>query len=265
MVPLRFVKVAIQRVAPRAVYRYDLWKIARREPEIRWLRHWCRPDRISIDVGANRGVYSCYMLRHSAAVLAFEPLPLMQAQLTQYFGDRVRVYPIALSDRDGQAELRLPRGLWSCATIDRGNPLELPAPRPVETIAVTTRRLDSYGLTKVGFIKIDVEGHEEFVLRGALETLRANRPMLLIEVEDRHNRGSLARVTALLAGLGYEGSFLDRGTLRPVTDFDPARDQSHAHVGMRGKQGRYINNFVFKPSECPRQDSNLHGVAPKGF
>ncbi len=63
MVPLKFIKVALQRVAPRAVYRYDLWKIANREPEIRHLREWCRPDRISIDVGANRGVYCCYMLR----------------------------------------------------------------------------------------------------------------------------------------------------------------------------------------------------------
>ena len=103
MVPLKFLKVALQRVAPRAVYRYDLWKIARREPETRRLRDWCRKDRISIDVGAHRGVYSCYMLPYSAAVHAFEPLPSLQAQLQQYFGDRIHLYAVALSDTDGPA------------------------------------------------------------------------------------------------------------------------------------------------------------------
>ena len=248
MVPLRFIKVALQRVAPRAVYRYDLWKIANREPEIRHLREWCRPDRISIDVGANRGVYCCYMLPLSAAVVAFEPLPSMQQPLQQYFGDRIALYPVALSDRDGQANLRLPRGLGSCATIDTHNPLDVADHRPIETIAVATRRLDSYRFKNVGFIKIDVEGHEEQVLRGALDTLRASRPTLLIESEERHNAGSLARVTALLAGLGYAGSFLDRGKIRPIADFDVARDQPQDSVGIRGKSGRYINNFVFKPT-----------------
>src|SRR5256714_12220403 len=248
MVPLRFLKVALQRLAPRAIYRYDLWKIANREPETRRLRDWCRKDRISIDVGAHRGVYACYMLPHSAAVHAFEPLPLLQEQLHQYFGDRIHLYPVALSDRDGQADLRLPRGLSSCATIDTHNPLDVADHRPIETIAVPTRRLDSYGFSNVGFIKIDVEGHEEHVLRGALDTLRASRPPLLIESEERHNPGALQRVTALLAGLGYAGSFLDRGKIRPIADFDVARDQPQDSVGIRGKSGRYVNNFAFKPT-----------------
>jgi FkbM family methyltransferase len=248
MVPLRFLKVALRRIAPRAVYRYDLWKIAQREPETRRLREWCRKDRISIDAGANRGVYSCYMLPHSAAVVAFEPLPSMQEELRQYFGDRIQLHPVALSDSDGQTSLRLPRGLTSCATIDPHNTLDVVDRRPIDTITVTTRRLDSYHFPNVGFVKIDVEGHEERVLRGALETVRESRPTLLIEIEERHNAESLARVTALLDGLGYDGWFLDRGRMRRIGEFDVSRDQDRDHVGLRGKLGRYINNFVFTPS-----------------
>ena len=246
MVPLRFLKVALQRLAPRAVYRYDLWKIANREPETRRLRDWCRKDHISIDVGAHRGVYACYMLPHSAAVHAFEPLPSLQEQLHQYFGDRIHLYPVALSDRDGQADLRLPRGLSSCATIDTHNPLDVADHRPIETIAVPTRRLDSYGFTNAGFIKIDVEGHEERVLSGALDTLRTSRPTLLIEIEERHNPGALQRLTALLGGLGYGGWFLDDGRMRPIGEFDLKRDQNSEHVGLRGRLGRYLNNFIFQ-------------------
>jgi FkbM family methyltransferase len=247
MVPFRFVKVALQRVAPRAVYRYDLWKIARREPEIRRLRDWCRSDRSSIDVGAARGVYCHYLLPHSSAVIAFEPLPAMQQPLQQFFGDRIHLHAVALSDRDGEAQLRLPRGLWSCATIDTRNPLEVADHRPIDTISVPMRRLDSYGFTNVGFIKIDVEGHEERVLQGALGTLGDSGPTLLIEIEERHNPGSLARVTALLGGLDYEGCFLDGTRLRPIAEFHLERDQNQANVGIRGRLGRYINNFLFKP------------------
>src|SRR2546423_2738034 len=235
MVPLRFLKVALQRLAPGPFYRYALCKIATRDPETRRLGDWCRKDRISIDVGAHRGVYACYMLLHSAAVHAFEPLPSLQEQLQQYFGDRIHLYPVALSDRDGQADLRLPRGLSSCATIDTHNPLDVADHRPIETIAVPTRRLDSYGFTNVGFIKIDDEGHDELVLRGALDTLRANRPTLLIEIEERHNPGALQRVTALLGGLGYEGWFLDDGGMRPAGEVDLKRAHNLGNVGLRGR------------------------------
>jgi hypothetical protein len=44
------------------------------------------------------------------------------------------------------------------------------------------KTLDSFGLTNIGFIKIDVEGHEECVLRGAVKTLEANGwPKILFE------------------------------------------------------------------------------------
>ena len=56
----------------------------------------------------------------------------------------------------------------------------------VETIRVPLRTLDSYNLSNIGFIKIDVEGHELDVLRGAEVTLRRDQPNLLIEIENRH-------------------------------------------------------------------------------
>ena len=78
------------------------------------------------------------------------------------------------------------------------------------------------------------------------DTLRASRPTLLIEIEERHNPGALQRVTALLGGLGYGGWFLDEGRMRPIGEFDLKRDQNSEHVGLRGRLGRYLNNFLFK-------------------
>ncbi|MGO8126768.1 FkbM family methyltransferase, partial [Rhizobium ruizarguesonis] len=56
----------------------------------------------------------------------------------------------------------------------------------VEEISVPTRRLDSYQFGPLGFIKIDVEGHELKVLKGSQAILNRDHPNLLIEAEDRH-------------------------------------------------------------------------------
>lgn len=240
-------RAALERTAPRLLYAYQIRRKRASEPEVALLPTLCRPGAIAIDVGANQGLYAYYMRPHAATVLAFEPLPQMQERLRTLFGGRVTVHPVALSDEDGECAIRLPRGNPSWATIDPRNSLALAGDTPLETIRVATRRLDGYGLDGVGFIKIDVEGHEEAVLRGAARTIARDRPTLLVEIEERHNPGSIARVAALLAGWGYRGSFLAGGRLRPLPEFDLARDQPVGNVGVSGKTGIYINNFIFKP------------------
>jgi len=88
---------------------------------------------------------------------------------------------------------------------------------------VETVTLDSLALRNVTFIKIDVEGHELEVLRGATETLRANRPVMMIEIRD-HN---LTPVRELLDGLGYAET-----TMKALT-------------GHEGSEG----NYFFTPRE----------------
>ena len=73
------------------------------------------------------------------------------------------------------------------------------------------RTLDSFGFASVGLIKIDAEGHEEAVLKGAADTLSRWRPSLIVEIEERHNPGGLARIRALFGGMGYVAAALDGG------------------------------------------------------
>jgi FkbM family methyltransferase len=57
---------------------------------------------------------------------------------------------------------------------------------------VSVRRLDDIDLGGgVGFLKIDVEGHEEAVLAGASRTLKQSMPAVLVEVEERHHTGAV--------------------------------------------------------------------------
>lgn len=241
-------KAIVEKTAPKLLYEYQIRRTRNSEPEINLLPTLCNRGKVSIDVGANRGLYSYHMLPHSSAVLAFEPLPLMQRRLRTHLGKRIAIYPVALSDHDGECEIRLPKGNHSWATIDPQNTLSLASDVEIEVIKVATRRLDSYGLGGVGFIKIDVEGHEEGVLRGAAETIARSKPTLLIEIEERHNAGSIERVAGFLKGLGYRGYFFDAGILKPMEEFELSKDQPITNVEVSGKVGRYINNFIFKPS-----------------
>ncbi len=93
--------------------------------------------------------------------------------------------------------------------------------------------------TPVRLIKCDVEGHELEVFRGGERLLRAQRPLLLFECEERqHRRHTSGEVFAFLEGLGYQGFFFARGGLRPLREFDPARHGEPSSA-------EYANNFAF--------------------
>ncbi len=68
--------------------------------------------------------------------------------------------------------------------------------------------LDDLDIQDVGFMKIDVEGHEYSVLKGAIYTIERYKPNLMIELDDRYNPGIFDRCTKVLRDMGYEGFFI---------------------------------------------------------
>jgi FkbM family methyltransferase len=220
---------------------------------------FCRPDRVAVDVGANMGIYAFAMARYARQVVAFEPNTDLWPFLRRFLGDKVRLEDAALSSEAGQAEFRVIADNTGIATIEANNPLSM-IERP-ETIAVrnvATRTLDSFGLADVSFIKIDVEGHEEAVLAGGRETIAGNRPVVLIEAEDRHNPGAPGRVADWFATLGYDGFFVKARRLCPVAALSPGDTDSSGLAG-----GVYINNFLYLPREDGALIVRAQSVAEK--
>ena len=219
------------------------------EWELQALPAYVPRGRMAIDVGGNIGVYSYHLGRLAREVVTFEPNPVFVDRLRRAGLSR-RLEQVALSDRTGTAELRIP--LWqgeACAGMGSLEAQAVPGSVLADTVQVPVRRLDDYGFRDVGFIKIDVEGHEESVLKGGLQTLERERPALLIEIEDRHNPGGLDRIRALLAG--YQGYFFAGGERRPLSEFIPAfhqraEDLDAAYATRR--LSRYVNNFLFLPA-----------------
>ncbi len=219
------------------------------EWELRQLPVYVPKNRSAIDVGGNIGIYSYHLGRLARRVITFEPNPLYADRLRR-IGLGKDLKEVALSDRSGTAELRIP--FWKGREDAAQASLEtdaVPGSMLARTVQVSVRRLDDYGFQGVGFIKIDVEGHEESVLRGGVETLSRERPVLLIEIEQRHNPGGLERIRALLSG--YRGFFFLNRQKLPLTDFDVSvhqrmEDLETAFTGRR--RSPYVNNFLFLPA-----------------
>ncbi len=217
------------------------------DPIIRRLAEFADPRRTAVDVGANIGVFSYFLARRCPRVVAYEPNPLVAERLRLAAADNVEVVRRGLSDRSGRATLSVPiiegrqvHGLGRVATNGDG--------RGAMLFEVELGRLDDEPLTDVGFIKIDVEGHEESVVRGGERLIRRDRPVILVEIEQRHTDTPVADIFALIEGFGYEGCFLKSGNLRPVAEFDVERDQDIANLSRAGTA--YINNFVFRPAQA---------------
>ncbi|MEP9377271.1 FkbM family methyltransferase [Aquabacter sp. CN5-332] len=227
---------------------------AARDPgsEINLLPLFVQPGETACDIGANHGLFTFFLLRRNVRVLAFEPNPRMVRILKYRFAAAIgrgdlQLFDCALSDEERQSILHVPKGFSPLGTLDGA--LVGEGGSETENIAVPVRRLDAAVRETVSFIKLDVEGHEARVLRGAEQLLRASHPTLLVEAEERHRPGAVALVKSYLAPLGYTGLYIEDGKARPLSSFDPARHQQPDAINAadnRVRQGHiYINNFIF--------------------
>jgi FkbM family methyltransferase len=222
------------------------------EPELHVAPFLCDRKKTSIDIGASEGIYTAHIIDASRDCWAFEPRPpqaLRLREMVRCLSLPVRVEAVALSDTGGEAKLRVLERDEGRSTIERDNPLEASERTVRHEITVPTQRLDDYELGAVGFLKIDVEGHELAVLRGGLATIRRCLPTILIEIEERHKPNSVYKVSNMLEILGYEGYFILGRKLVSIDQFDVTRHQDTRNIGdwesNWKRYGVYINNFFF--------------------
>ena len=208
--------------------------------------------RNAVDVGANRGIYTYWIAKRAATVDAFEPQPALAKYIRSAHLRNVRVHETALSDHAGIAKLLVPDddGLARIASSDTGDAVSAAAESELGVrteLGVQTRTLDSFNLVDVGFLKIDAEGHELAVLRGAHETITTSRPIVFVESEARHARGAPASVVDLLRDrYGYgRAAFVCRWKLVDIERFDLQRDQVALLPNFMNPA--YVSNFVFWP------------------
>jgi FkbM family methyltransferase len=189
------------------------------DPKVSWvLRRLLRPGDTAIDIGANLGLVSFIAARlvgPAGAVHAFEPQPDLAALMRRTADDtglaHICINAVALSHQRGRLRMTVPPDNAGAARLNaaadvRGRHVEV----PVET-------LDNawHGSRPVRLMKLDVEGHEESVLRGATRLLQEIPPeVILFESHDR--RAAQERpVVQILARAGYRFADIPRAIVRP--------------------------------------------------
>jgi len=172
-----------------------------------------------LDIGANVGIYSLpwAAVNPGVTVHCFEPNPAVRARLARNvalnrLGSRVRLHSEALSDRTGSATLY---GSDDMSSLNQG----VYSGRQAAPVEVPLARLDDVlggEGPPVSLIKIDVQGHELEVLRGAETLVSRHRPALILEHEDDLYRSGAeaeqrkSELAKLLSRLRYETLYISR-------------------------------------------------------
>jgi len=169
-----------------------------------------------VDVGAHIGVYSlkaAQAMGSQGHVIAIEPNPETVQKLRdniQASGDNnIAVQPVACSDSETDLDLfAAARSNTGETSLSRANAAQAGTVRAV--YHVHARPLDAIleaaGVARVDVVKIDVEGAEMLVLKGARQTLARYSPVISVELIDRQLKSmgsSIAEVTEFLRSQGY--------------------------------------------------------------
>lgn len=161
-----------------------------------------KPDKAFLDIGAHVGTYTWTVAPRAAHVYAFECSPRTFCYLAANVAlkgveYKVSLFPYALGDKEGEGTYYI----RSAEGGDNGIKRLSEADAGCAVARVPVRTLDSFGLENIGFVKLDVEGHEKEVLLGARETLRRSGwPKILFESWGAHANRAVP-VAELRAGL----------------------------------------------------------------
>ena len=233
---------------------------------MRFLDIFADPNRPAIDVGGNVGSFSDLLLGLCNHLYVYEPLPDLSAHLKEKYkkNKNVTVRNVALSNKAGKAIIHTPRYVnpevhrdsfvsgWSSIAKDyKALQSKYPSKFPIiKDTKIRTVKLDDENIEDVGFIKIDVEGFEWEVLQGSKKTILKHHPVLLIELEERHRKGCIKKVSTYMRQFGYQGYFFIDGKILPISRFSIARmQQGKVFPGPvdKKKYPHYIFNFLFLP------------------
>jgi FkbM family methyltransferase len=225
------------------------------EEELRLIPKICPRGKEAIDAGANIGTYSYFLRKYASRVHAFEPNPNLAKRLTKLMPD-VHVRNAALSDEPRELVLQVPvdangkmrHELASVAQKFDGQ---------VTEFRVEGTTIDAEKYNNVGFIKIDVEQHERQVLRGAIDTIKRCRPVILLEVYPLKYEGSLAEEFAFVIAQDYATWFSFKGDWHPLASLDP---KVHTLEANFGRANAFIgNNLLMYPQEHPQAKTGPKG------
>jgi len=158
----------------------------------------CDQKRTCIDIGANVGLWACDLVKSFDHVIAFEPVTeFIECFKKNVQGSNYTMYQMALGRAESFIEMNIVQGNTGHTHIDQSS---------IGKGTIPLKTLDSFNLTNVDMIKIDVEGFEGEILAGAMKTIEQNKPVLVIEQQKHEYQNDMNETPAIkiLEDWGYQ-------------------------------------------------------------
>ena len=157
---------------------------AQRDAALQYIKQW----RVCLDIGSNIGQWTRPLSKKFESVVCFEPNPNFRECFEKNIQEKnVLLWPYGLSDKEHKAK----QDFNSTVLHEEDGDIDC-------------RTLDSFGLTNVDFVKIDVDGFEIPLLNGARETLSKNDPVINIEMKRDKRTDIVVKCESILKDLGYK-------------------------------------------------------------
>lgn len=204
------------------------------DPAITLLISRCDLSRAAVDVGANAGYWSLPLATKFANVICFEPEPsirrkfLLNVGLNKNLEKKISVVDKAASDAPGETDFFVRSSIDGEALLNRGLSSMVVsdgADQKIRVLSTTVSDECDYLNCRVGLLKIDVEGAEILVLKGAERILLRDSPLVYweatISLDLKHGRQNVSECFDYLSSLGYEHSVLEGdSSWRPINGYD---------------------------------------------
>ncbi len=195
--------------------------------ETKFLKKIIKPGHIVLDVGANMGWYSIHFSKwvgQSGKIFAFEPVPEIYEELTSNinlnFCQNIIVFNCALGNQNESV-------LFNVSDFEGGSGASSENLKFGKEIKVSKRKLDDVmneqNLDNIDFLKIDIEGGELNMLKGAEKLIEKYKPKLLLEIVDIHcDRFQYLPedVCNFLFNKGYDGFYIGNEHSKKLNDIN---------------------------------------------
>jgi len=156
---------------------------SQRDAALEYVKRW----RVCLDIGSNIGQWTRPLTKKFDSVICFEPNPNFRECFNRNITEtNVVLWPYGLSDREHRGQQDFNSTILNESEGD-----------------IECRTLDSFGLTNVDFVKIDVDGFEVPLLEGARDTLTKNNAVVNIEMKRDKRSSTVRRAEEILRDLGY--------------------------------------------------------------
>jgi FkbM family methyltransferase len=199
-----------------------------------WNRKTFFKKKYAVDIGSNYGIYSFLFSKFFKKVESFEPIQKHFIETKNLFSN-VTVHNYALGNKDSSEIINVP--MINNKLIYGYSSIHTKFKKSISE-KIYVKKFDKvFKYKTLSFMKIDVEGYEIQVIKGAFNLIKKFRPIIMIEIEDRHNNKSFEFIYNQLKNINYSCYYLNKFKLKEITSSSVALDQL--------SNTRYINNFFF--------------------